>query len=109
MSKKDKTVELLEEILLWMKYDYLDTRKKINEILDTTDKIIVYELSNGDRSTREISNYVSVSFKTIAQWWNKWSDAGLMEQTEKYGGSRYKRLCSLTKMGIKIPEIKEEK
>lgn len=108
MSEKDNIVEQLEEILLWMKYDYLETRKKLREILDTPDKILVYELSNGDRSTREIAKYVSVTFRTIAQWWNRWFDAGLMAQTEKYGGSRYKRLCSLTKMGIKIPEKIEE-
>ena len=109
MSEKDKVVELLEEILLWMKYDYLETKKKLLNTLDSEGKIIAYELSDGERSVRDISKYAGVHFTTISDWWNKWFEDGLMLQTEKYGGSRYKRLCSLTKLGIKILDIEEGK
>ena len=108
MDKNDKIIELLDEILLWMKYDYLDTKRKLIETLDTEDKIIAYELSDGYRSTNDIAQYVDVSHQTVYNWWNKWFEFGLIEQTEKYGGGRYKRLCSLTKMGIKVPEITME-
>jgi len=109
MTEENAVINLLEEILLWMKYDYLDAKRKLLEVLDTEKKIIAYELSNGERSVRDISKFAGVHFTTIGDWWNKWFEDDLMVQTEKYGGSRYKRLCSLTKIGIKIPEIKEEK
>jgi len=104
----EKSNELLEEILLWTKYDYLATKQKMIEHLDTDDKKIAYQKSNGERSSRDIAKLVSVSYKTIQKWWKKWFDLGLMEQTEKYGGSRYKQLISLTKMGIPIPDISTE-
>ena len=76
--------------------------------LDTDEKKIAYQLSDGDRSTRNISKQADVHFSTIAKWWNTWYKLDIMEQTEKYRGSRFKRLISLTKMGIPIPEIPEE-
>jgi len=103
MGKDERIIKLLEEILIWMKYDYHATKEKMLEILDTDDKKIVYELSDGERSRRDLTKYVSVSGKTISNWWNDWFDSGLVVQTEKYEGGRYKRLCSLTKMGIRIP------
>ena len=102
---RDKTIELLEEILLWTKYDYTETKQKLIEHLDTDDKKIAYQLSNGENSSRNISKQVSVSHTTIHDWWNAWFNLGIMEQTEKYGGSRFKRLISLTIMGINLPEF----
>ena len=108
MNENSKTIEILEEILLWMKYDYSNIKERLREKLDSEGKIVAYELSDGERSVRDIAPYAGVHFTTIGSWWNNWFEEGLMEQTEKYGGSRYKRLCSLSKMGIKIPELKEE-
>lgn len=105
---KDRTIELLEEILLWTKYDYSEIKQKMIEYLDTDDKKIAYQLSDGENSTYDIEKKVSVTAMTVSNWWNRWFEAGIVEQTEKYGGGRYKRLISLTKMGIPIPEIPEE-
>jgi len=68
-------------------------------------KKIAYELSDGERSSRDIAKIIKPSHTTVGNWWDKWFKLGLVEQTEKYGGSQYTRLCSLTKMGIKMPEI----
>jgi len=38
MSKNNRIIELLEEILLWMKYDYLETKKKLIKALDSDEK-----------------------------------------------------------------------
>jgi len=107
MSQDDKIIELLEEILLWTKYDYAVTKQKMLEHLDNDDKKIAYQSSTGENSTHDIANKVSVSAMTISNWWNKWFELGLMEQTDKFGRKRYKRLISLTKMGIKIPVFEE--
>jgi len=102
---KERTIELLEEILLWTKYDYSATKQKMLQHLDTDDKIIAYQLSDGENSTYDIEKKFSLTAMTISNWWSRWFQAGLVEQTEKYGGGRYKRLISLTKMGIKVPEF----
>jgi len=107
MSKEDKMIGLLEEILLWTKYDFEETKQKMIQELDTDDKKIAYQLSDGENSSRDIANKVNVTHKTIQNWWNNWFEAGLVEQTEKYGGGRYKKFCSLTKMGILIPNFEE--
>ena len=107
MNNEEKIIELLEEILIWTKYDYSDIKLKMQKHLDTDDKKIAYQLSNGERSRRDISTFVSVSHSSIYRWWNEWFELGLVEQTEKYGGGRYKRLISLTRMGIPVPEIPE--
>ena len=102
---KDRNLELLEEILLWTKYDYSTTKQKMLQHLDTDDKIISYQLSDGENSTYDIEKKVSVTAMTISNWWGRWFQEGLVEQTEKYVGLRYKRLISLTKLGIKVPEF----
>ena len=103
-----KIVELPEEILLWTKYDYKETKRKLLELLNTDEKKIAYQLSDGERSSREIAKVVSVSHMAIQQWWSKWFELDLIEQAEKHGRGRYKRLISLTKMGISIPETPDE-
>lgn len=104
---KDRIAELLEEILLWTKYDYSATKQKMIEHLDTVDKKIAYQLSDGEKSTRDIAKLISASQKSVSNWWQKWFELELMEQTEKYGRGRYNRLISLTRMGIPVPEISE--
>ena len=107
LDKEDNIVELLEEILLWTKYDFLEIKQKMIEHLDTDDKKIVYQLSDGKRSSYDIAEFITASRRSISNWWQRWFELGLVKQTEKYEG-RYKRLVSLTEMGIPIPEIPEE-
>jgi len=108
MSQDDKIIELLEEILLWTKYDYAVTKQKMIEHLDNDDKKIAYQLSDGEKSTYDVAKLITASQSSVSNWWQKWFELELVEQTEMYGGGRYKRLISLTKMGILIPEIPDE-
>lgn len=108
MSNNEIIIELLEEILLWTKYDYTTTKQKMLQHLNTDNKRVAYQLSDGDNSRKYIAGKVGVSDQTISNWWKEWFEFGLTEQTEKYGGGRYKRLISLTKMGIPVPEVSME-
>ena len=108
MSNNEIIIELLEEILLWTKYDYAETKRKMLVHLNTDEKKIAYQLSDGEKSTRYISKKAGVHFSTIADWWKSWFKLELMEQTEKYSGSRYKKLASLLIMGIPVPEVSME-
>ena len=94
-------------------YDFTDgiggqltdaVRLEMLEHLNTDEKKIAYQLSDGERNSRDIAEIVGVSHMTIRQWWNKWFELDFIEQTEKYGKGRYKRLISLSKMGIPNPD-----
>jgi predicted transcriptional regulator len=69
------------------------------------DERIVYELSDGEKSTREIEGLTKVSRTTVARLWDKWYKLGLMERSEKYGGGRMKHSFSLADAGIEVPSL----
>jgi DNA-binding transcriptional regulator YhcF (GntR family) len=48
-----------------------------------------YELSDGNRSTREIGKLVGVDQKTVSRWWRAWEkEYGIIEKTGKRGQFR---------------------
>ena len=107
MTEQNRTIELLEEILLWTKYDFLEMKQLMIDELDTDEKRIAYQLSDGENSTAQIASVIPVSQMTISNWWRNWLELGIVKQTEKYGGRRRKRLISLAEMGIPYPDLPE--
>lgn len=79
-------------------------RKNIIDILRlelNTDQLIeIYQYSNGDRSTREVSEMLTTkcSHSTIARIWNKWALLGLVIPAKQKG--RYKAAFNLDEYGI---------
>lgn len=56
---------------------------RISNILQSNDEITVYQLSDGERSSREISKYVNLSHTTITKLWRKWqSEFEIVTRTE---------------------------
>lgn len=104
MVEKDRTAELLEEILKWTKFNAMQLKAVLLEELDADEKKLVYENSDGDRSSRDIAKLANVSYKTVQHYWKSWSEIGIVEATEKYRGGRFKKLCSLVELGIAIPK-----
>lgn len=103
----------LREMKIWLKISGLPAlRRMLSENLrDDVDKL-VYEFSDGDRSTREIADKVKqigkeISHATVANLWKRWAITGLVEPSEKYQG-RYKKAFSLESLGIETPKILEE-
>lgn len=103
-----KIRELLEEVLVWVKYDYLTLKNKIIEFIQTDQEKIVYEYSDGERSLRDLCKLADVHHTTVKSWLEKWYEEGIVDSIEKYGGKRYIRIVSLAKFGISIPEILEK-
>ncbi len=104
MVEKDRTTELLEEILKWTRFNAMQLRAILLEELDTDEKKLIYENSDGERSTREIGRMAKTSHATVQNYWKEWAAMGIVEATEKYGGGRFKKLCSLVELGIVIPK-----
>jgi len=69
---------------------------------------LVYELSDGERSTREIAQIISrggrrVAHATVANMWRKWSLMNLVMPTGRRG--RCKRVVPLRSIGIEVPPL----
>ena len=93
---------LLKEQLKWTKFTGQTQLKKTLEATLNGEERKIYELSDGQRSTRDIEKLTSASRGKIAILWKKWYKIGIMETADKYRGTRARRLASLLDLGIEI-------
>jgi len=85
-------------------------RTILTQTLKTDLEMLIYELSNGERSAREVATLAGVkSHVTILNYWRKWSKLGIVEPSEKRKG-RFRRICSLEEVGLTVPPgiVKEQ-
>lgn len=115
-----ENVDLLKEILgelreikYWAKVSGLPViRRAAHDNLRDDESKLVYDLSDGQRSTREIAEELKKSGKTIthttvANMWKRWAAVSLVESSERYQG-RFRKVASLESFGIEAPEIRKE-
>lgn len=100
----DNQNDILEELKIqtaWLRIVGLQAIKDLikEEMKSKQDKRI-YELSDGQRPTREIAKEVGSSHMKVALKWNKWASIGLVMPSEKYRG-RFKKIVPLGDLGIK--------
>jgi len=112
LSEKN-LLDALGELIFWTKLSAMPSIRKtiVDNLRSDTDKL-VYELSDGNRSTREIANIISkrgkkISYVTIANMWKKWSILNIVMSAQRKG--RYKKIISLESLGIEVPKILKEK
>lgn len=109
MSEADTMVRRLDELIFWTRFSALPRfRTLIMENLRTDSAKLVYELSDGERSTREIARIISsggrrISHASVANMWQRWSILNLVIPAQRVG--RYRRVLSLESLGIEIPPI----
>jgi len=105
MDKKDRLIELMEEMIKLQKIIARPIIKTIiEEALDKPEKMWVYELTNGKVPRGEIMEKTGASAGAISGWWNNWFSKGILEKD----GSRYKRIFSLEDIGIPLPKLKNK-
>jgi len=103
----------LREIRYWVKLSGLPVlRRVIQENLRDDESKLVYELSDGNRSTREIAEELkkigrAITHGTVANMWRRWAASGIVEPSERYQG-RFRKVASLESLGIEFPEIRKE-
>jgi len=109
MSETASLSEKLDELIFWTRFSALPTfRALLNDTLrDDVDKL-VYELSDGDRSTREIARTITRGGRrgthvTVANMWQRWSQMNLVMPTRRRG--RYMRVVPLESIGIEVPSL----
>jgi len=107
VSKEDRIIELLEELVKWTKVTSIPrVRELLLEILRSPEERIAYHSSDGERTSREVGRMSDVSHMTVANWWKTWIRAGIAESVSVRGGERAKRIFSLDDFGIEVPVIK---
>jgi hypothetical protein len=103
-DREQQILELLSEILRWTKIGALNLRESLVQVLDGDQKRLVYELTDGSRSGREIEGISGVPTRTVNNWWSRWKELGFVDPSPKYE-RRVQWLCSLRMLGIAIPEV----
>lgn len=109
MSEELKTLKSIESkldnLLKWTRFAGMQQLRTIlSQNLTKDVEMIIYELSDGERSTREIAKLSGVSNATVANYWKRWSALGIVEPSEKREG-RFRRICSLAEVGLTVPPL----
>lgn len=96
----------LDQLLKWMRFAGMQQlRTIISQNLTTDVEMLVFELSDGERTTREVARLAGVgSNSTVAGYWKKWSKLGIIEPSQKRQG-RFQRICSLQEVGLTVPPL----
>lgn len=108
-TDNSRTVELLEaivantrEIATWLHVAYgAQLKEKLETLLDDRRKLIAYEYSDGESSTRAVGQRAGVSDRAIRDWWRQWMEQDIVEPSSVEG--RFRRRFSLSKFGIEVP------
>ena len=110
MSEELKTLKSIEgkldQLLKWTRFAGMQQLRTIlAQNLTTDTEMLIYELSDGERGTREVAAVSGVgSNATVANYWRRWSRLGIMEPSERRQG-RFRRICSLEEVGLTVPPI----
>jgi hypothetical protein len=107
MSKDDRIIELLEELVKWTKVTSIPKVKELLlETLPSPEEKIAYQSSDG-RASGEVGKEANVSYVTVTVWWKRWIKACIAEPVSARGGQRGKRIFSLDDFGIEVPTREE--
>ncbi|MEM1577356.1 MAG: hypothetical protein QXT98_07590 [Archaeoglobaceae archaeon] len=110
MSEELKTLKSIEskldQLLRWTRFAGMQQLRTIlTQNLTKDVELLIYELSDGERSTREIASLVGVkSHAKVAKYWKKWSKLGIVEPSDRYPG-RFRKICSLEEVGLTVPSL----
>jgi len=99
----------LDQLLKWARFAGMQQLRNILTHNLTNDlQMLIYEYSDGKKSTREVAELVDVkSNQTVANYWKKWSSLGIVEPSTEYQG-RFQRICSLVEVGLTVPPSPKE-
>ena len=108
-EQSKEIVQLLRELLKWQRFTAIASLKEIlTKNLDKKEKLLVYESTNGINKREDIIRETGCSAGAISSWWMDWYAKGLVE---KIDGGRYKKIISLSEIGIDLPKkpVKENR
>lgn len=102
------TNEILQELkeqTKWLRFLSLPGLKDaVDRYIKTDDQRMIYGLSDGDKSTNDISKALKskgmmVSHMTVYNYWKRWYALGLVVPSKKYSG-RFQRIIDLADLNL---------
>lgn len=110
MSEELKTLRSIEskldQLLKWTRFAGMQQLRTIlTQNLTTDVESLIYELSDGEHTTREIARLAGVgSNATVVNYWRKWNKIGIVELSQQRQG-RFQKICSLEEVGLTVPPL----
>ena len=98
----------LDRILKWTRFAGMQQLRDIlADNLKDDASMLIYEYSDGKRSTREIAKLVGLkSNQTVVNYWKRWMPLGIVEPSPQHKG-RFQRICSLEEVGLTVPPARK--
>lgn len=108
-SKLESIDRTLREILKWNRFANISRLKEVLETeLDTDEKKVAYENSDGDKGLREVAAISGAPMQTVHSWWQSWFRLGIVAESEARKG-RMAKIISLVDLGIRLPKKATQK
>ena len=105
-DRLDKLHVMLKEIARWTRFRSIPSLlETLLRELNTPEKKLAYEMTDGDHSRRDIAAELSISDDIVRGWWDKWYALALVEPSETRKG-RPQKITSLDELGIEVPKRK---
>src|SRR6267143_4758618 len=96
----------LNEVGKWVRFQNAPRiRDVLLKELDTPQKKVAFELSDGEHSRRDIAKELGLDDDTVRTWWDKWFQLAVVKESEKRKG-RPQKIVSLGEIGIEVPRLK---
>jgi DNA-directed RNA polymerase specialized sigma24 family protein len=90
------TLAELREQTLWLRFLGMEALgPKLETALVTSKQRAVFELSDGERSVREIADLAAVGVGTVSRLWSEWAQLGIVVESGKVPG-RWRHLARMT-------------
>lgn len=106
-AQEPDELRVLREILKWMKFAGMNQVQSVLETtLNTPEKKLAYQMSDGTKGTIEIGKVSRVGSPTkVSILWKEWKRKGLGDSLSVQGGDRFKRTFDLEDFGIEVPQM----
>ncbi len=106
----EELIKINKEILRWIKFANIErVRDVLLSTLDTPNKIVAYQFSDGNNTSTAVSEKAKTGQTTISRWWRNWIKLGIADSITMQGGTRAKRIFDLEDYGIKVPDLANDK
>jgi len=107
----ERQTEILEEMLNWIRFMGMnEARDVIDDALSYEDNEkkernarIVYELTDGTNSNKDIEDHIDYSYKWAGNRQMEWAKLGIVDKPDE--NQSYEHIASLTELGLDCPDI----
>jgi len=106
VSALEQVSKNLKEVAKWVRFQNVPRlREVLIRELDTPQKKVAFDLTDGEHSRRDIAKEITIDDATVQGWWDKWLQLAIVGESETYRG-RPQKIVSPGELGIDVPKLK---